>query len=389
MARDGGVRDAAPFDGALDGTPHDAPVGPNDAMLDPDAACAVATERAVTERAPVDIIWMIDSSVSMRPAIEQVQAGLNDFAALVGSRDLDYRVIMLTLRGRGEIMVSGGGRRFQLCVPPPLAGDDDCGDGERFFHRPVDVYSTQPFEQFLGTLGQTNGYLEGQPHGGPPWRDLLRDEATKTIVFVSDDDSRLSPDQFETYAGGPNPFNSRTLGPGILHESWAGLFDGYTFSGLYGWGSETDPAARCEFPDGTLAARAGVNYTTLVTRTGGARAQICDAAGSWAAFLDAITTAVERTSRVDCTIPIPTPPEGVFFDASRINVFVREGDAADRVGRVPGVEGCDGARGGWYYDDPSAPTEVELCPASCARVQAAPGVERGVEIQFGCQSVPI
>lgn len=390
------ARDGGPADATLDGAPSDVgadgpgflDVGPVDAPFNPDAACAVATERATTERAPVDIIWMIDSSVSMQPAIEQVQAGINDFVALVGARDLDYRVIMLTLRGRGEVSV-GSGRRFQLCVPPPLAGDDDCGDGERFFHVPVDVYSTQLFEQFLGTLSQTNGYLEGQSHGGPPWRELLRDGATKTLVFVSDDDSRLSPDQFENYPGGANPFNSRTLGPGILHESWGGLFEGYTFSGLYGWGSETDPSARCEFPDGTLAAKSGVNYTTLVNRTGGARAQICDAAGSWSTFLDAITTAVERTSRVDCTIPIPEPPDGVFFDASRINVFTRDGDAAERVGRVPGEEGCDEARGGWYYDDPAAPTEVELCPASCERVQGAPGVERGVEIQFGCQSIPI
>lgn len=384
---DGSVFDAGE-DAAEDAEPRDATRPPVDARLDPDAACAAASATATVERLPVDIIWMIDNSASMEVAIEQVRLGLNDFASLVGSRDLDYRVIMLSLRGVGETTL-GGRRRYRVCIPEPLAGDGSCGDGERFFHRSVDVRSTQLFEQFLGTLGQTSGYAEGQERGSPPWRDLLRPEASKTLVFVSDDDSRLAPDSFERFPGGGNPFNSNTLPPGILDASWGGLFDGYLLSAIYGWGSEVEPSTRCTFSDGTMPASAGPNYTTLVNRTGGVRAQICDGAAAWGPFFDAVATAVDRSSRVDCAIEIPPAPDGVFFDPTRINVFVREDDVSTGVGRVSGSDACDATRGGWHYDDEGAPTRVVLCPASCERVQPAADVVRAVDVQFGCQSVPI
>jgi hypothetical protein len=386
--RDAG-HDASELDATMDASePVDAVIPPVDAHLDPDAACAAATASASVERLPVDIIWMVDNSSSMETAIVEVQRGLNDFAALVASRELDYRVIMLSLRGEGRIML-GGSNRYQVCIPPPLAGDASCGDGERFFHRSVDVRSTQPFEQFLGTLGQTSGYSEGEQRGSAPWRDLLRPEATKTLVFVSDDDSRLAPDSFERFPGGSNPFNSNELPPGILDASWGGLFDGYLLSGLYGWGSEVDPSTRCTFSDGSMPASAGPNYTTLVRRTGGVRAQICAGASAWGPFFDSVATAIDRSSRVDCAIPIPAPPEGVFFDPTRINVFVSEDGVSSGVGRVAAPDACDATRGGWHYDDEGAPTRVVLCPASCERVQPSAGVTRSVDVQFGCQSIPI
>src|SRR5690606_13968070 len=54
--------------------------------FDPDAACAVAKETAKVEKLPVDIIWVVDNSVSMAPAIDQVTAGLNNFAASIGNK---------------------------------------------------------------------------------------------------------------------------------------------------------------------------------------------------------------------------------------------------------------------------------------------------------------
>ena len=372
---------------------------PDAGPLDPDAACASATVEAEVERLPVDIIWMVDNSRSMQPAIEQVQAGLNDFAGLIADRDLDYRVIMLSLRGEGTVRI-GGQELFQVCIPPPLAGDDACGDGPRFFQVSLNVKSTQPLEQFLGTLGQTTGYLEGDEHGSAPWIDLLRPEATKTIVVVSDDNARMvesdgsggwnstnssccagsasdTADWFETRPASPNEWtSSRYLPEGILDARWGGIFDGYTFSALYGWGSETDPLVPC-------------TYSELVTRTGGVRAQICDGPSAWGPFFDDVASAVERTSRIECSTPIPEPPEGSFFQRDRINVFVRRGDASERVGKVADESACDADRGGWYYDDDDAPTRVILCPVSCEDAQPTAGEATGLDVQFGCQTLPI
>ncbi|HJL17239.1 MAG TPA: hypothetical protein RMH99_16345, partial [Sandaracinaceae bacterium LLY-WYZ-13_1] len=405
--RDAGV------DGGPDGGRPDTGPPPDGGPLDPDAACASSTVEAEVERLPVDIVWMVDNSVSMAPAIDQVTAGLNDFATLIGSRDLDYRVIVLSIRGEGVVDL-GHGDRYAVCIPPPLSGDASCGDGPRFFQVSVDVRSTQPLEQFLGTLGQTDGYLADDDRGSGPWLDLLRPEATKTIVVVTDDNARMvvrsgggfapgpgggrsggdpeaTAEWFETTtdtSDGSNPFSSRTLPEGILDPRWGGLFDGYTFSALYGWGSETDPDVPCSYPGGGTPPSSGPTYTELVARTGGVRAQICDGASAWGPFFDDVATAVERTSRIDCAIPIPDAPEGEFFQRDRINVFTREDDASTRVGKVPTIGDCDD-RGGWAYDDEADPTEVILCPATCEQVQPSEGVTHGVEVQFGCQTIPI
>lgn len=399
------------MDGAVaeDSGPRDAGPLPDRGPLDPDAACASEMATAMVERLPVDILWVVDNSASMQPAIEEVQAGLNDFAALIGSRDLDYRVIMLSLRGVGETTL-GGSRRYQVCIPPPLSGDTSCGDGPRFFQVSVDIRSTQPLEQFLGTLGQTTGYGPTASRGSEPWAHLLRPEATKTIVVVTDDNARMvvrsgggfvagpslgidgdpvaTADWFETTNAAQNPFNSNQLPEGILHARWAGLFDGYVFSALYGWGSETDDLARCTYPGGTRPPTSGRTYTELVRRTGGVRAQICAGPAAWGPFFDDVASAVERASRIDCTIPIPEPPSGSFFDRTRINVFVDTGSGPERLGKVADPSACD-SRGGWHYDDESAPTSVVLCPATCDALQAAPGETRRVDVQFGCQTIPI
>lgn len=394
-------------------TIEDAGPLPDRGPLPADAACATATASAAVEKLPVDIIWVVDNSSSMEPAIEQVQAGLNDFAALIGSRDLDYRVIMLSLRGRGATTI-GGKARYQVCIPPPLA-NADCGDGSRFFHVPVDIRSTQPLEQFLGTLGQTAQYEEGDDLGSAPWAHLLRPEATKTIVVVSDDNARMvvrsgsgyepgpnqghdgdpvaTADWFETWPGGRNLFNgthtnTRALPEGVLHSRWGGLFDGYVFSALYGWGSETDDTVRCTFPGGKSPAASGRTYTELVRRTGGVRAKICDGAAAWGPFFDDVATAVEEASRIDCNIAIPAPPDGSEFHRSRINVLVDAGEGEERLGKVSESGACD-ERGGWHYDDEEDPSSVVLCPATCERLQAAPGETRRVDVQFGCLTIPI
>ncbi|MCA9604040.1 MAG: hypothetical protein KC619_00470, partial [Myxococcales bacterium] len=204
-------------------------------------------------------------------------------------------------------------------------------------------------------------------------------------------DPVATADWFETSAdasAGSNPFSSRTLPEGILHPRWGGLFDGYTFSALYGWGSETDPSVSCTYPGGSSPPSSGPTYTELVRRTGGVRAHICEGPSAWAPFFDAVATAVERSSGIDCAVPIPPPPDGMFFERDRINVFITEGGVATRVGKVSDAAACD-ARGGWYYDDDAAPTRVVLCPTTCEAVQPTAGITRGVDVQFGCQTLPI
>ncbi|MBX7192435.1 MAG: hypothetical protein K1X94_10265 [Sandaracinaceae bacterium] len=392
-----------------------------DANQDASSECAARSVGALVERLPVDIIWVVDNSSSMAPAIAEVQAGMNAFATRLGESDLDYRLILLSLRGVGET-TRAGSRRFQVCMPPPVGGADCADNPPRFYQIEVDIKSTQPLEQILGTLAQTAGYTEGTDRGGPPWLELLRPEATKSFVVVTDDNARLcdgprtcditgstwsctlpgtthfdQPEDFETYPGSASPFSSTVqLGPGILSPAYdlpdtGPLFEGYVFNAIYGWGSETDDGVACGVcgTSGAEVSSPGPTYSALVRRTSGVRAQICDGPSAWGPFFDALATNVVETSRIDCQVAIPTPPDGMFFIADRVNVRIRGRDGNTDVGRVIGVGACNPTTGGWYYDDESSPMTINLCPVSCdlARDQVRSAAE-GVDVSFGCDSLP-
>lgn len=406
-------------DSGFDVGPPRPDVGPIDAFLTADAACESATSEATLTRSPADIIWVIDNSSSMRTAIDAVRTGINGFAAQLVASDLDYRMIMLALRrsnftcttstdcaSHAGLTVCDAGYcvptgRYPICVPEPLAGPN-CADGPNFFQLEVDIKSTKPVEQILGTLAQSAGYTSGSD-GGPPWRDLLRPGATRTFVLVSDDNSRtcahpvgtclatdppLTELSLEDFPGGGDPFNSTTLGPGILDPSYGGLFDGYTFDAVYGYGSDTDPSVLCTFPDGSHPSSPGYTYTTLVQHTGGVRAQICDGAAAFPPFFDAIAASVVHGAPIECTVTIPPAPVGMTFQAGRVNVIIRTTTDQTYIPHVTDVAHCGATRGGWYYDDNGTPMNIVLCPTSCddARGQVV-GPGTGLDVQFGCQSI--
>jgi hypothetical protein len=354
-----------------------------DAALDLDSACTSASSTATLVRLPVDIVWVVDNSGSMAPAIDAVREGINDFAETLLASGLDYRMILLSLRTPRT-------SRYPICIPEPLAGPA-CADAERFFQIDIDIKSTQLVEQTLANL--------------PAIVPLLRPGASRTFVMVTDDNSRtcarpvgtcspteppLTTTSLEDFPGGGDPFNSTVLSPGILDPSWDGMFDGYTFDAMYGWGSDTDAEARCSYADGTSPASSGTTYTELVRRTSGVRAQICDGPSAWGPFFGAIATGVVESSRIACDVTIPAPPEGMTLNPARVNVVVRVGAVTDYLGRVADEAHCDATRGGWYYDDATAPTQILLCPTSCTDAQErVVGPDAGLDVQFGCDSMLI
>ena len=225
----------------------------SDANSDASTECAAVSVTASVETLPVDIIWVVDNSSSMEPSVRQVQMGMNAFAARLATSSLDYRLIVLSLRGNGNVTL-GGSTLYQLCVPPPVGGAACADNAPRFHQVDMNIYSTQPLEQILGTLAQSRGYTmaDSNPRtggrGSAPWFDLLRPRATKSIVVVTDDNARLcggpqgcysggswtntwdcnvagavpfdQAQDFETYPGGASPWGGmRDLGPGLLTKA--------------------------------------------------------------------------------------------------------------------------------------------------------------------------
>jgi hypothetical protein len=91
---------------------------------------------------------------------------------------------------------------------------------------------------------------------------------------------------------------------------------------------------------------------------------------------------------VPCQFMIP-PAMGGAIDFGKVNVTLDAGSAEETIPYVRRAAGCDPARDGWHYDvEPgsgaAAPTRVVLCPATCARFQAATAAK--VNVVFGCET---
>jgi len=125
--------------------------------------------------------------------------------------------------------------------------------------------------------------------------------------------------------------------------------------------------------------------------------QIASAGGTEQAFIVGTGASVHKdlvaafedigTSAPSCTMVIPASSDlGEEIEPGLVNVtFLTSPTAKPRtLPRVDGSNDCDGA-GGWYYDDPAAPTTIELCPASCDLVEE--NKKGSLELVFGCKSV--
>jgi hypothetical protein len=100
--------------------------------------------------------------------------------------------------------------------------------------------------------------------------------------------------------------------------------------------------------------------------------------------LAALST-IRGDAAIPCTLEIPEPPQGDTVDLARVNLFAGESgvDCLSPIYHVTDAASC-GQDGGWYYDDPDAPTAVELCPASCESV-SRPGSR--LRFSVGCATI--
>lgn len=92
---------------------------------------------------------------------------------------------------------------------------------------------------------------------------------------------------------------------------------------------------------------------------------------------------IRRDAQVPCHIELPPPINGQKLDLDQVNVTYSREACSAPIYRVPSASQCT-PEGGWHYDDPSAPTHIELCKASCDLVNNA---SVGLKVLVGCASV--
>lgn len=121
------------------------------------------------------------------------------------------------------------------------------------------------------------------------------------------------------------------------------------------------------------------NLHTIAAAGGTERAVLVDT-GSPAVTEAALVTAIDviRRRAVPCSVEIPGR-EGGGFDPEKLDLRIADSGDAVALSYDPS---CTGGVG-WRYDNPGAPTRIELCDATCRTVQGS--LELELEVDYLCQ----
>jgi hypothetical protein len=116
-------------------------------------------------------------------------------------------------------------------------------------------------------------------------------------------------------------------------------------------------------------------------RAGGTtKAFVTDAGDVTQSFVEALNNISNRA--LACEYQIPTPPQGMKLDTKKVQViYTPASGSAEEVPNIPSLAACaDSSNGGWYYDHPTNPSKITVCPCTCARFQAG-----HVDVRLGCK----
>lgn len=368
-----------PLPPLLDETPPAAVGGTPDAPTP--AACATARSEAELVREPIDIIVLLDNSLSMVDEARSVEATLNiNFASLLEDSGIDYRLILISRHRANDTLLGA----TAVCIDPPLGGGGPCPSaqpsfGARFFHYSTEVGSSDSFDVLLGSYdGRRRDDFQLAPSGWSAW---LRSGAKKVFLEISDDDENMPASTFlgELSALAPEHFGSDPSRPDIVWHSIVGLPEKQDPVEAYA-PSEPVQEGRC-FGNLTTVFNSGRNYQELSRSTGGLRFPICQF-GAYDQVFEAIAASVVETSAVACGFAIPVPPGGQRLELDKVAVSYAPSSGAPLVfGQAVDAASCQADAflvGG---------DGITLCPAACDRVRADPG--GSVEVLFTCESTLI
>ncbi len=329
--------DASPFTDATDA--GDAGIDASDerdASLafdagSPDPDCKLQTLRAGEMFAPVDMVWVVDSSRSMSDERARIELIMNQFVGDAEARNYDVHLIMVT---RTNI------------VPPPLG--DDSGR-YRFVERAVG--SNEPLEALIDQYWR--------------YRDFLRPEASLHFVVVTDDDSALSAADFK------QQMDRMVRKPYVVHAVASPDVDGQP--------CRTENATpQCENAGPRTGAICGASaigheYWELASELGGEEISVCTK--DWSKVFGPLLEAVSPTE-IPCSIDFSSE-----LDLGATRVSLKLGEAAQRLTLVAGPMSCGGNVSAFYFADRPDLVQLTLCPATCGVTRGA-GVE--LEIATHC-----
>jgi hypothetical protein len=311
----------------------------------PDGGCPRVTQKAEKQLGgKADIIWVIDSSGSMLDETTGIQQNMNNFSSFITGTGIDVHVVMIAAAGPP---LFGLVPPYGVCVAPPLGSGAAC---------PNDT--NPPIYTHIIDNPDSHNALDRLIQTFPQWQGALRPDATKTFVVVTDD------------AANPTPTEQDFTG--FFNQNFGGAL--WRFDGVF---CKTKSAGANCSGDGTA-------YFDLVTQTGGIYSDL--SAPDWNSIFQVLGQGVIADARpVDCQWTIPPTPDGSRFNPGKVNVeFTPSSGVVQTIYGVDSQANCQDPAGGWFFDNPQAPTAVIACPASCTTMQA--DVNAKVDVVFGCDT---
>jgi hypothetical protein len=299
--------------------------------------CAGIRNDAPPASGGVDIVFLIDTSGSMIHAATQVQMNIANFVQQFEGSGADTRVVMIT----GMDPAAG----------TPLAQQPN---KYRFISAGVD--SGALFTVALGLF--------------PAYEDFLRPSAATQFVMITDDNDAVPPpifkDEMQKLLGG-REFTQHA----IASEDVMGL---PCISEAQLW----NPLCTAPIPAVCAATAIGTTYYSLADDTGGQKLSICKA--DWSGVFEELKVAVIAAVPLPCSYPLSEASTNKF-DPDEVQVVYTPADGEDeQFPRADAFEKC-GKKVGWYYDDPAAPSTINLCPTACETVANG----GSMDIAFGCK----
>lgn len=308
--------------------------------------CAAITEMAMNKKQPADIIFVIDNSGSMATEIASVAANMNSFSTKIINSGIDVHVVMISSYPSDD----------GLCIDAPL-GSGGC---------PVKDNNPPKYTHINSKVGSNDALQKVLDHY-PDYKALLRPDASKHVVVVTDDNSSLSSAAFDAAF--------KALDPGLAAYKMHAIC-GAKDSGDILWCAQN--AICCAF-----TAKAGKVYMDLINKTGGEWGDLC--LQNFTPVFDVLSTEVIQNAGLACEWTIPDPMGDDPIDFNKVNVDFVDGMNVQPIGKVDAPADCANVSDGWYYDDPLKPTKILVCPQTCEKIQGVANAQ--INIKFGCETV--
>ncbi len=370
-ARDGDVEGARAFIDDDEPLPSAQPDG---------ELCAVQRIPLREVQRPIDIVLVLDNSVSMSRELDAIERSINEnFASVLDQRGADYRVILISRHRTSERRLTDT-TETAVCITQPLSSLATCpaqrpGLTDRFFHYGLDIESTDALERVVDAF-DTPDPLYGFTEVG--WGEWLREGSRPIFLIFTDDDSLDNGRDFtrRLMARDPEHFGSDIDDPQFVFHSVIGIVEREPAGTAYA-PEEPIVSERC-LKDGELAPASGRVYQTLSLETDGLRYPLC-ALDDYASIFEGIARDGIERSGLSCSFPLPAAPVGQRLDTQRIELLLgAAGGTSAPLARVDDLGDCENQ--GFYIIG----EQIELCPSLCEALADLPTTT--VSVQFDCDS---